>query len=115
MLLRQQAGAEWKPVAYALRALSSTEQQYAQIEKEALASTWACERFAEFLIGKSFHIETDHKPQAFLLVSKILDELPSTVWKDDQTSPQLKARSSPICHSQVSSQFKMVCYCMAAE
>ncbi len=71
-----QAEREWKPVEYASRALSDTEQCYAQIEKEALASTWACERFAEFLIGKDFHIETDHKPLVPLLSSKRLDELP---------------------------------------
>ena len=66
-------------MAYASRALSSTEQRYAQIEKEALASTWACERFAEFLIGKTFHIETDHKPLVPLLGSKSLDELPPRI------------------------------------
>ena len=38
--------------------------------------TWACERFADFLIGKDFQIETDHKPLVPLLTSKNLDELP---------------------------------------
>ncbi len=61
------------------RGCAHTEQRYAQIEKEALASTWACERFAEFLIGKSFHIETDHKPLIPLLGSKSLDELPPRI------------------------------------
>ncbi|KAL4008446.1 hypothetical protein ACER0C_002298 [Sarotherodon galilaeus] len=31
----------WRPVVYASRSLSPTEQRYAQVEKEALASTWA--------------------------------------------------------------------------
>ncbi|XP_045898998.1 uncharacterized protein LOC123966985, partial [Micropterus dolomieu] len=75
----QQADTDWKPVACASRALSSTEQRYAQIEKEVLASTRACERFAEFLIGKSFHIETDHKPLIPLLGSKSLDEFPPRI------------------------------------
>ncbi|KAL0166592.1 hypothetical protein M9458_038436, partial [Cirrhinus mrigala] len=79
VLLQKQADNIWKPVAYASKALSNTEQRYAQIEKEALASTWACERFAEFLIGKSFHIETDHKPLVPLLSSKKLDELPPII------------------------------------
>lgn len=44
-----------------------------------LASTWACVRFVEFLIRKTFHIETDHKPLIPLLGSKSLDELPPHV------------------------------------
>ncbi|KAL4007109.1 Rho guanine nucleotide exchange factor 40 [Sarotherodon galilaeus] len=79
VLLQRHADLGWKPVAYASRALTATEQRYAQIEKEALASTWACERFAEFLIGKTFHIETDHKPLVSLLGSKGLDELPPRI------------------------------------
>uniref|UniRef100_A0A669BXN3 Gypsy retrotransposon integrase-like protein 1 n=1 Tax=Oreochromis niloticus TaxID=8128 RepID=A0A669BXN3_ORENI len=79
VLLQRYADLGWKPVAYASRALTATEQRYAQIEKEALASTWACERFAEFLIGKTFHIETDHKPLVSLLGSKGLDELPPRI------------------------------------
>ncbi|KAJ8406924.1 hypothetical protein AAFF_G00292000 [Aldrovandia affinis] len=79
VLLQRRNNAEWKPVAYTSRALSSTEQRYAQIEKEALASTWTCERFAEFLIGKSFSIETDHKPLVPLLGSRNLDELPPRI------------------------------------
>ena len=50
----------WKPVAFISRALSSTEQKYAQIGKEVSATTWACESLADYLIGKTFHIETDH-------------------------------------------------------
>ena len=44
-VLLQQSESAWRPVAYASRAMSETETRYAQIEKEALATTWACERF----------------------------------------------------------------------
>ena len=43
-----------------------------QIDKEALASTWACERFSDYLIGTKFHLESDHKPLVSLLGSKNL-------------------------------------------
>ena len=59
--------------------MSPTEQRYAQIENEALALTCACERFADYLIGISFHIQTDHKPLVLLLSTKLLDELPIRV------------------------------------
>ena len=68
-----------RPVAFASRALSKTEQRYAQIEKEGLAITWACERFQEYVIGLEFHVETDHKPLVPLFSTKILDELPPRI------------------------------------
>ena len=45
VLLQRQENGERKPVAYKSRALTPTDtkQWYAQIEKEALAFTWACE------------------------------------------------------------------------
>ena len=78
MLQKQQEG-KWKPVAFISRALTRTEQRYAQIEKEALATTWVCERLADFLVGKTFHVETDHKPLVPLLGSKNLDEIPPRI------------------------------------
>lgn len=38
------------------------ERRYAQIEKEALATTWACEWLADYLTGKQFHVATNRKP-----------------------------------------------------
>ena len=61
-VLLQQEGSEWKPIAFASRSMTDTETQYAQIEKEALATTWACEKFATYILGRKFQIETDHKP-----------------------------------------------------
>ena len=59
--------------------MTETERRYAQIEKEALATTWACEKFAGYLIGLKFMIETDHKPLVPLLGMKNLDSLPPRV------------------------------------
>ena len=70
---------DWKPVAYASRSLSPTERRYAQIEKEALATTWACEKFSTYILGSSFVIETDHKPLVPLLNTKHLDDLPPRI------------------------------------
>ena len=66
-------------MAFASRSLTSTEKRYAQIEKEALAATWACERFSSCLLGKRFTLETDHKPLVPLLGTKKLDALPPRV------------------------------------
>ena len=79
VLLQEQDNGEQRPVAYASRSMSPTEQRYAQIEKEALAITWACDRFADYLVGLEFHVETDHKPLVPLLGAKRLDELPLRV------------------------------------
>ena len=79
VLAQKQSDGHWRPVAYASRAMSSTEQRYAQIEKEVLAITWACQRFNNYLLGLHFHIETDHKPLVPLLGTKSLEDLPPRV------------------------------------
>ncbi|PFX13394.1 Uncharacterized protein K02A2.6 [Stylophora pistillata] len=53
---------EGQPVHYANRALTSTEQNYAQIEKELLAVLFSCEHFEHYIYGKHVTVETDHKP-----------------------------------------------------
>ena len=69
----------WRPVAYASQSMTSTERCYAQIEKEALASTWACEKFSDYILGGRVQIESDHKPLIPLLSNKQLDNLPPCV------------------------------------
>ncbi|XP_030855067.1 uncharacterized protein K02A2.6-like [Strongylocentrotus purpuratus] len=51
-----------KGIAFASKALSDAETRYANIERELLAVVFGCERFHIFLYGKSFIVETDHKP-----------------------------------------------------
>ena len=75
-VIRQRTDGTLRPMAYASRAMTSTEQRYSQIEKEVLATTWSLERFTDYLYGMSFHVETDHKPLVSLVSSKrTLDEL----------------------------------------
>lgn len=51
-----------RPIAYATKALTKSQQPYTQIEKEALAIKIGCEKFHEYVYGKQLLIETDHKP-----------------------------------------------------
>ena len=65
--------------SFASCALNETELYYAHIEKEALALTWALERFSEYVLKKVIQLETDHKPLIPLLGQKTLDLLPPRV------------------------------------
>ena len=51
-----------KVVCYASRALTKTEQNYQNLEREALGTIWGMEKFHYFLYGKDFTLETDQKP-----------------------------------------------------
>ena len=78
-VLLQLSDSTWHPVAYASRAMTDTKAHYAQIQKEVLALTWACEKFSCYILGKHIILETDHKPLVPILSYKHLDNLPPRV------------------------------------
>jgi hypothetical protein len=53
---------EERPVVYASRTLTKTEQNYSQLEKEALALIFAVRKFHSYIYGRRFSLVTDHKP-----------------------------------------------------
>lgn len=56
-----------RPIAYASRTMSPTEQRYPQIDKEALAIIWAVQKFFHYLYARHFTLITDHKPLTQIL------------------------------------------------
>lgn len=51
-----------KPIAYASKSLTAAEVNFAQIEKEMYAIVFGCERFHQFVYGRTVNVQTDHLP-----------------------------------------------------
>ena len=51
-----------KPIAFARKAFTKTECQYANIEREMLAAVFGADRFHTYVYGQSFTIKSDHNP-----------------------------------------------------
>ncbi|KRY52595.1 Transposon Tf2-9 polyprotein [Trichinella britovi] len=62
VLCHQMPNGKEAPIAFYSRTLTSTERNYAQIDKEALAIIASVKKFHDYLYGRSFRIITDHKP-----------------------------------------------------
>ena len=69
-VLLQMEGNEKLPIAYASKKLKPREVAYAVIEKECLAVVWGIQKFAQYLYGREFVLETDHQPLTYLNKSK---------------------------------------------
>ena len=63
-------------VCYASRALTKTEQNYQNLESEALETIWGMEKFHYFLYGKEFTLETDQKPLVSIYKKHMVDISP---------------------------------------
>lgn len=65
-----------QPVCYASKALTETEQNYSNIEREALGVVWGLERFHYFVYGKRCTIHTNHKPLEAIFKKKLSSCVP---------------------------------------
>lgn len=66
-VLHQNENGKLRPVAFASRTLSAPERNYSMVEKEALACVFGVKKMHQYLYGRSFELETDHKPLMSLL------------------------------------------------
>ena len=64
------------PIYFVTKSLTDAEKGYVAIELEALAVSWACEKFHHFLYGSHFTLQTDKKPWNQSLLDLSMRQLP---------------------------------------
>ena len=68
ILLQEQSKlpGDTKIISFASRIYSDVEKRYSHIEKEGLATVWACEKFHLYIYGRSFTLTTDNKALEYI-------------------------------------------------
>ena len=74
MLCQKQDDGSTRPVSFASKGLSKSEQHYPAHKLEFLALKWAvCDKFNDYLAGRRFTVLTDNNPLTYVLTSAKLD------------------------------------------
>jgi len=66
----EQQDKKWKPIGFFSKKLTSSQQNYAAIQREALAIVLAAEHFKPWLLRDEFHLRSDHAPLKFVMEQK---------------------------------------------
>ena len=64
------------PIYFVSKSLTDTKKGYVAIELEALAVSWACEKFHHFLYGSHFTLQMDQKPLESILAHSLNEATP---------------------------------------
>ena len=78
--------ARWTPCVFCIHITDSSTTNYVAIELEALAVSWAVQKFHHYLYGTSFTLQTDQEPLQAIL-SKLLVE--ATPWMQRLLLPNI--------------------------
>ena len=62
VIMHRMASGQEMPITFASRTMSQAENNYSQLDKEALAIMFGLNRFHLYLFGREFEIHIDHKP-----------------------------------------------------
>ncbi len=85
-VLQQRVNGNWCPIAFFSKALKPAETRYSTFDRELLAIYLAVKHFRYFLEGRSFHVQTDHKPLTFALATRTDKYTPRQVRHPDLIS-----------------------------
>ena len=107
-LLQPDADDKLKPVAYASKSLTPTEQRYACIERELLSIVFGTERFHVYLYGRNFSVITDHRPLV-MINDKPISSAPTTAAEDDGPTPELQLYDDASTRVRTRTNSQMAC------
>lgn len=68
-VLSHKIDGEERPIMFASRSLSKSEQRYSQLDREATAVYWAFRKFFMYIYGRKFTLLIDNKPLSYIFDS----------------------------------------------